>query len=159
MEAPQIKRTRIAFVAVAAVMLVVAVGSVAYYYLSASPTEVEVTGDVNLHEPGLVAALFVIQGSRLSPMSNTGGCNAPAAMNEGPTCQTFILVQPFSCPPCTKFTAPNGNNFDIGFTNGNAYQISIEITDQNGNFVSVCHAGVVLSPALRSNLLTENFPC
>jgi len=116
------------------VLVVVALLS-AYYFLYLSyPSQVEVTGDVNVANLNYVAYYMVIPGPDFygyTPNENFGCASSPQVYS-GNTCTVVTLVNGLSCPPCTPFRAQNGNNFVIYLKNGQSNPLHIDVTDHNG---------------------------
>jgi len=144
------------------VVLVVAVSYATYYFLYLSyPSQVEVTGDVNVPNLNYVAFYMVIPGPDTygyTPSENFGCASSPQVFS-GNTCTVVTLVAGLSCPPCTPFRAQNGNNFVIYLKNGQNNPLYVDVADHNGTFAYVCNVNVNLSPPTRSNSITENLNC
>ena len=92
-------------IAITLVMLVVAALLAAYYFLYLSyPSQVEVTGDVNVSNLNYVAYYMVIPGTDFygyKPNENFGCASSPQVYS-GNTCTVVTLVNGLSCPPCTR---------------------------------------------------------
>lgn len=149
-------------IAITLVVLVVAAVLSAYYFLYLSyPSQVEVTGDVNVGNLNYVAYYMVIPGTDFygyTPNENFGCASSPQVYS-GNTCTVVTLVNSLSCPPCTPFRAQNGNNFVMYLKNGQNNPLYVDVTDRNGTFAYVCNVNVNLSPPSRSSVVVENLNC
>jgi hypothetical protein len=149
-------------IAITLVVLVVAAVLSAYYSLYLScPSQVEVTGDVNVANLNYVAYYMVAPGTDFygyTPNENFGCASSPQVYS-GNTCTVVILVNGLSCPPCTPFRAQNGNNFVMYLKNGQNNPLYVDVTDRNGSFAYVCNVDVNLSPPSRSSVVVENLNC
>ena len=149
-------------IAITLVVLVVAAVLSAYYSLYLSyPSQVEVTGDVNVANLNYVAYYMVAPGTDFygyTPNENFGCASSPQVYS-GNTCTVVILVNGLSCPPCTPYRTQNGNNFVVYLRNGQNNPLYVDVTDQSGTFAYVCKVNVNLSPPTRSSVVVENLNC
>jgi len=149
-------------IAITLVVLVVAAVLSAYYSLYLSyPSQVEVTGDVNVANLNYVAYYMVIPGTDFygyTPNENFGCASSPQVYS-GNTCTVLTLVNGLSCPPCTAYRAQNGNSFVMYLKNGQNNPLYVDVTDHNGTFAYVCNVNVNLSLPSRSSVVVENLNC
>ena len=149
-------------IAIALVALIVVAVLFAYYSLYLSyPSQVEVTGDVNVANLNYVAYYMVIPGTDFygyTPNENFGCASSPQVYS-GNTCTVVTLVNGLSCPPCTPYRTQNGNNFVMYLKNGQNNPLYVDVTDHNGTFAYVCNVNVNLSLPSRSSVVVENLNC